>query len=99
MGEAVGNCRRDRSAYAFFVHVVRARMRNRDNSQRQSCGLCLRFEHIAPDGMHRHPVDRLVHRRQQRAHRAGMLLIEQMQRPGAVLAAAPGQQNRPITGV
>jgi len=84
---------RDRGPHSRFVHLIRTRMRDRHHDERQTSGGRLRLEHITAHGMHRHSIDGLIHRRQQRLHRAGILNIQHVQCPRAVLARAPRQEN------
>jgi hypothetical protein len=93
MREAIGDRGCDSLPHPRLVHLVRARVRNRHHAERQPGSHRLRFEHTAPYRMHGDPIDRLVHRRQQRTDRSGMGVVEHMQRPRAVLARAPRQQN------
>ena len=61
----------DRGAHALLVHLVRARVRNAARCEAAGRGARLRLEHLAPHGVHRHAVDRLVDRRQQGRDGAG----------------------------
>ena len=55
----------DGCAHLCLVDVIRTRMRNVHDVQRQAGRARLRLEHRAPDTVHRHAIHRLVHRRQQ----------------------------------
>ena len=49
---------------------------------------------LAIEGSTRHPIDLFVHRGQQPRDGARLLLVEDVQRPCAVLAGTPGEQDR-----
>jgi hypothetical protein len=91
--ETVAHRRVHGQAHLLLVYFVRTRARDRDDAQRQAGGGGLGLQHVATHGVHRDAIDLAVERRQQRRYRAGMRLIEHVQRPGAVLAAAPRQKN------
>ena len=53
----------------------------------------LRVDQFPPHGVHRNPVERFVERRQEPDDCEVGLLAKDVQRPGAVLAGTPGEQD------
>ena len=76
-----------------FVLRVAARIGNLDGEQRQADCLGLRRQQVPADGMHRHAVECLVHRRQQAHHLDVGLLAKDVQRPGGVFPGGPGEEG------
>ena len=56
MGESGGDRVSDRDPHPRLVHLIRTRMRDRHDDERQAGGSRLRLEHIATHGMHRHAI-------------------------------------------
>src|SRR5215210_5053055 len=92
VSETIGNRATSGCRHSLFVYLIAARMRQRHHPQRQASSLRLCQHPAAADAVHRHTVRLLVHRRQQPSDLA-VLLAEDVQRPGTVFTAAPGQQN------
>ncbi len=80
-----------RLAHRLFVKFVGTWRRYRHLHQSQSSrrGLC--FEQALPNGLHRHPVVRAIHRCEQRHHVEVPRLSDYVKSPGAVFAATPGE--------
>jgi hypothetical protein len=76
-----------------FVLGVAARPGDRHRPERQVRGGGLRAQELGPDRVHRHAIGRLVDRRQEAHHLDFTGGAQEVQRPGAVLPAAPGQQR------
>ena len=77
-------------AHALLVLGVRARGREFHHPQREASQLGLGLDQRAADGMHGHAVGGGIEGRDERGDTNVRLLAEPVQRPGAVLAAAPG---------
>ncbi len=87
----------ERRAQSLFVLLVGAGVGDRDldEGQRAGSGLILQKALAHPVG--RDAVARLVNRRDETRHVHIALLAEDVQTPGAVLSAAPGEQHLPPT--
>ena len=64
-----------------------------DGGQRQAHALGLCQQQLLAHPVHGHPFERLVEGGEQSHHLDGRILPQCVQRPGAVLAAAPGEQH------
>src|SRR5262249_50323344 len=93
----VGGARRlrlgERLPHAVLVDLVRAWVRQKDRDQRQARRSRLGFDQSPAHGVHRHPVERLIERRQEPDDFEVGLLAEDMERPGAILAGTPGEED------
>ena len=76
-----------------FVNLIRAGPRQRHFPHRQPRRFALRIKERLAITMHCHARKLLVDRRQQSNNFERRIAPQQMQRPGAVLAARPAQQN------
>jgi hypothetical protein len=93
VGEAICHQRAHGVSHSRFIVHIGAGVRNRYTAERQAGRMRLCLQHIAPHGMHRDAIDRLVQGRQQRLHGAGMRVRQHLQRPGAVLAGTPREDD------
>ena len=62
-------------------------------NQRQPRRSRLGFDQFPSHGVHRHPVERLVERGQEPDDFEVGLLAKDVERPGAILAGTPGEQD------
>jgi len=91
--DALGKCVLDEPAHAQLILGVAARMRQGHAPQRQARGPGLDFQKFLAHGVHGHAPEGFVHRREQPHDFQPDLLPQDMQAPGAVLAAAPGEED------
>jgi hypothetical protein len=63
----------DGHGHTLLILLVGARPRERHDRERQTRGVCLGVEQLAPNGMHRHSVERPVSSRQQACNGFRML--------------------------
>jgi hypothetical protein len=91
--EAFADAAADDVHHGGFVFRVRTGVGQRHGPERQTGRRGLRLEHVPPNSVHRHAVHRAVHRRQERRDRPRVLPVQHVERPGAVLAAAPRQED------
>ena len=68
-------------------------MGNGHRAERHAGGAGLGLEQAAPDRVHGHAAERLVHGREQAGDLHASLLPEDVEAPGTVLAAAPGEEG------
>jgi hypothetical protein len=79
--------------HALLVDLVRARVREHDVDQGQPRRSRLSLDQFPPYGVHRHPVERLVERGQEPDDFDVGSLAEDVERPGAILAGTPGEED------
>ena len=96
MRDAVTLRRRDHLVHRGRIGCVRAGMRYRDAGERQSERLRLRGKQVLAHRVYRDSLRIVVHGREQPGHFEVLPGAQEVQRPGAVLAAGPGQEN-PLT--
>jgi hypothetical protein len=85
--------RADHRTQALFVDLVTAGERQAYWPKRQPDALRLAPQQICPDRMHRHTIELLIDCCKQASQFNIGLLAQQVQRPGALLAATPRKQN------
>src|SRR5262249_19687786 len=76
-----------------LVDVVRARKRNAHDGRRQACGLELRGEQLLANAVHAHATELVRHRGERADDLELARTAHLVQRPGAGLAARPGDQR------
>src|SRR5262249_31589091 len=86
---------RRRGPHRFLVGLVWARRGDVDGDDRQAHRVRLSLQERAAHGVHGHAIVRLVHGREQADDLDPRVLSQHVQRPGTVLAAAPGEQDPP----
>src|SRR5262249_10156804 len=83
----------DQRAYRRLILRVRARMRDRHLPERRAARRRLPLEHRRRHRVHGDAIEGLVDGGHQTDDFAFTLLAQHVQRPGAVLAAAPGEER------
>ena len=68
-------------------------MRDGDDAELEPRCTGLVFEELAADGVHGDPIEALVHRRDERCDLDVVSLAQLVERPGAVLSAAPPEPH------
>src|SRR5580658_7745535 len=89
----LGNCLRASPRHQRFILLIRTRPRQRHRPQRQPGSRSLPLHQLTPHRMHRHPPCLFVNRCHQPHYLALFPPPQNVQAPGAILPAAPRQEN------